>query len=211
LEEVGTKFNMPDYQRARELTKEVVEEVASRVEIGMTERDGDALINQTLEKYNYEKKWHPNKFRIGTNTLKSFKEKSDEGIFLKEEDIYFIDIGPTFNNHEGDFGRTFQQGHNQEHRNIIMACEKVFYETAKACREQGLTGVELYRFAEQEAEKNGYVLNLKMSGHRLGDFPHAVHFRGKLGEVDIVPKENLWVLEILIRHPELSIGIQRSW
>lgn len=45
-----------------------------------------------------------------------------------------------------------------------------------------------------------------MNGHRLGDFPHAVYFKGKLGEIDIIPKEKLWVLEILIRHPRKNFG-----
>lgn len=140
------------------------------------------------------------------NTLKSFRERSEENIKLKKNDIFFIDIGPVFEGHEGDYGETFVTGRGEDHLEIKRCCERVFKETAKACREDELTGIELYRFAEACSQRYGYELNLKMSGHRLGDFPHAVNFKGKLGEVNITPKENLWVLEILIKHPQKSFG-----
>jgi hypothetical protein len=49
-------------------------------------------------------------------------------------------------------------------------------------------------------------LNLGAPGHRLGDFPHAVHKAGKLAVAEFQPSSGLWVLEIQIRHPELPIG-----
>jgi hypothetical protein len=49
-------------------------------------------------------------------------------------------------------------------------------------------------------------LNLELSGHRLGDFPHATHFDGTMAEIDFRPSAALRVLEIHIRHPELAFG-----
>ena len=37
-----------------------------------------------------------------------------------------------------------------------------------------------------------------MKGHRIGDFPHHIHYRGGLCETEKVPLDNLWILEIHI-------------
>jgi len=205
-ERVGVKFDLKEYLKTRDKTIEVVMKVASLVFVGMSEQEGARLIDSVLEDFDCEKKWHPNKFRIGVNTLKSFREKSDPSVRLKENDIFFIDIGPVFNGHEGDYGRTFVLGEVKEYLDIQAACEKVFEETAKSYQSNGLTGVELYQFAQKAATKHGYILNLKMHGHRLGDFPHALYSKNALGKVDFSPKENLWVLEILLRHPNKEFG-----
>lgn len=206
IQDVGCSFDIDKYLNARKLTIEAVKEVSALVCVGMTEDDGQKLIDEALARKGVEKKWHPTKFRIGKNTVKSFREKSDEGVTLKEDDLFFIDIGPVFDGHEGDYGETFVTSNNPEYLKIKKASEDVFHTTANKCRDEGLTGVELYEFAQSYARDLGYELNLKMSGHRLADFPHAVYFRGSLGSSDIKPKKNLWILEIHIRHPENEYG-----
>ncbi len=205
IEGVGVNFDFEKYLEARIKTKKVVEEVSSKAFLGMSEEDGHKLVDETLNKYGANKKWHPTKFRIGKNTTKAFRELS-EPVKLQENDIYFIDIGPVFDNHEGDYGQTFVFGENDEYSKVISACEEVFERTARVCMEKNLTGFDLYTYAEKTANEFGYELNLKMNGHRLGDFPHAVYFKGKLGEIDFSPKKNLWILEILIKHPKHNFG-----
>ncbi len=206
IEQVGEKFCRDKYLEAREKTILAVKQIASLVEIGMNEEEGQTLVDEVLAKHGVEKKWHPTKFRIGVNTTKSFRDKSEVGITLKSEDIFFIDIGPVFESHEGDYGETFIVGHNEEYSAIKNACEDVFTKTAKKCREENYTGEKLYQFATKYAQELGYELNLKMSGHRLGDFPHAIHFKGSLGSIDTTPAQDLWILEIHIRHPEKEFG-----
>lgn len=205
IENLGDGFNLEKFLEARKKTKKVVDEVSSRVFLGMTEEDGHKLIDEILDKYGASNKWHPSKFRIGKNTTKAFREQSEQ-VKLRKDDIYFIDIGPVFDGHEGDYGETFVFGKSEEYLNIILACKKIFIQTAKACREEDLTGIELYEYASLFSKELGYELNLKMAGHRLGDFPHALHFKGKLKEVNVIPKEHLWVLEILIKHPHRDFG-----
>jgi Xaa-Pro aminopeptidase len=206
IEKTSSQFNLEKYLDARQKTIRIVNEVASLVYVGMSETDGFSLIDQCMSKYDVEKKWHPNKFRIGENTTKSFREISDEGVRLKSDDIFFIDIGPVFDGHEGDYGRTFVFGKNRKYQDIKEKCELIFNETKETFKNKKLTGIELYQYAEKISLKHGYQLNLKMSGHRLGDFPHAIYFKGSLAEVDVVPCEKLWVLEILIRHPNEEFG-----
>ena len=206
VENVGSKFNKALYFKAREKTIAVVEEVVSFVEVGMTELDGLDLIEASLKKYGCKKKWHPSKFRIGKNTTKAFRELSDTSVKLAENDLYFIDIGPVFDDHEGDYGRTFVVGNEEKYTSIKEASEQIFRKTVKMFKTQKLSGHELYNYAAEEALGMGYELNMKMDGHRLSDFPHALFFKGGLNDLESTPKEDLWVLEILIRHPAEGFG-----
>ena len=78
--------------------------------------------------------------------------------------------------------------------------------TQEAWKQDELTGVELYEFASNEAEKMNLKLNSNMYGHRLGDFPHALHYKGKLGNQDFFPLPHLWVLEIHVLDESLGRG-----
>jgi Xaa-Pro aminopeptidase len=205
IEGLGDKFRIESFLLAQEKTKACVLEISSKVFLGMTEEQGHELIDKVLEKSGASGKWHPHKFRIGTNTTKAFREIS-EPTTLKENDIFFIDIGPVFDEHEGDYGQTFVFGENEKYSKIIKACDEVFRSSANICKSEKLSGIDLYKYAQDKAQQLGYELNLKMNGHRLGDFPHALFFKGSLGDVDICPSENRWVLEILIRHPKEEFG-----
>ena len=52
----------------------------------------------------------------------------------------------------------------------------------------------------------GWVFNHHVKGHRVGDFPHAVHKPPALGAIGHVPAGDLWILEIQIRHPSRPFG-----
>lgn len=207
-DEQGTsaKFNLNTYMDARKIAQRVSLLFASHIDVGMTEEDGQKIIEDLFRMNNIEKSWHPTKVRFGVNTTKSFKEKSEPGIVLKEKDIYFIDIGPVVNGHEADIGMTYTIGQNPEYGHAQKTVREIFNEVKTLWKEKSLTGTELYNEAKRITEEKGYILNDKMTGHRLGDFPHALFYKGKLSEFEKTPLENLWVLEILIKHPEKEFG-----
>lgn len=196
IQSAGDNFSEEKFFEARRKTKEAVEKISKMVEVGCTEDYGNSLIDAVLNSLGTKKKWHPNKFRIGVNTTKSFRDKSEENITLKENDIYFIDIGPVFDGHEGDYGETFVVGEDKEYQKIIEASKLVFEQTADIWRNENKNGIELYEFAEEAATDLGYRLNNRMKGHRVGDFPHHVFYKGGLSETEEVPCDNLWILEI---------------
>ena len=41
-------------------------------------------------------------------------------------------------------------------------------------------------------------MNLDIKGHRVSDFPHAIHRGGDLGDFEHYPNAGLWILEIQI-------------
>ena len=206
IEAVGPKFNLEHQRNAQELTKRAVQLIASRLEVGMSEMDGHVVIEDVLSELGAQKKWHPSKFRIGKNTLLSFREVSDPEVKLGTSDIFFIDLGPVFNDHEGDYGKTFAFGYNSEYEKIALASEKIFLKLASLWRTDNLTGADLYKIGKLIAKDMGYILNNKMSGHRVGDFPHHLYYKGKLDQVKETVGAGIWILEILIRHPTLPIG-----
>ena len=110
---VGSNFNIDQYLIARELTKKSLRETAKKVNIGMTEQDIEKILLLELEKNQFLKFWHPTKIRMNTNTIKNFRDPSDL-TKLNESDIYFIDIGPVFLDHEGDYGETFIIGNDKK-------------------------------------------------------------------------------------------------
>jgi Xaa-Pro aminopeptidase len=201
----GDQFNLEDYLRAQQKTKQVVLEFSKKITPGMNEKEARVLLENFLDDSGLEKRWHPTKLRMGVNTTCSFRDESVDYV-LQENDLFFLDIGPVYYNHEGDYGETFVVGNNPRLKEIADATKIIFYKTQDVWRENKLSGIELYEFATAEAEKLNLKLNSNMYGHRLGDFPHAVHTRAKLGGLPFAPSPNLWVLEIHVIDEELKLG-----
>ena len=204
-ENTGDQFNLDDYLKARVKTIAAVKATAEQIRPGMTEAEAIIVLNSELAKAGVENFWHPTKFRMNTNTIKSFREIS-EAVTLTESDSFFIDIGPVFFNHEADYGETFVLGNDPKLINLRNATKKIFTATQAAWKEYKWTGTELYQFAELEAKKYGLRLNTNLYGHRLGDFPHAVHFKGKLGTLEFAPAPHLWVLEVHVIDESIGRG-----
>ncbi len=209
-EKTGEKFNLQSYFAARVLCKKVVTTITAAVEFGMNEDDGQALIKDEFRKAGVTKFWHPSKFRIGADTLKTFRDLPDKKIRLSAGDMFFVDVGPIVEEHEADFGETFifEQSKNSvdEALKLLNASKEIWLETAALWRTKCLTGTELYEKATDISKSRGYELNPLMAGHRLGDFPHALFCKESLRSVDFLPTANLWVLEIHIRCPRIQRG-----
>lgn len=196
-EAVGPNFDFDKFKIARDRSVQLVHACAKKIQVGMTEEDGHEILKSELAKHGSEKLWHPSKVRFGINTLKTFREKSEPNVVLKKGDVFFFDIGPVFNGHEGDYGETFVC---EEESNIAADASKiVFKKTSAFWRETKQTGKALYDFASAEANKLGFELNMDMDGHRLGDFPHALHFKGGLPDHEGTPVPGLWILEVHLR------------
>ncbi len=204
-EKCGEKFNLQHFLSAQEKTKNIINEFKNKIIPGMNEKKTHTLFEQFLFDSQIEKKWHPTKLRMGPNTTKSFRDESQDYI-LVENDIFFFDIGPVFYEHEGDYGQTFVIGNDPLLVELAQAPEYIFYLTKKAWLKDNLSGAELYHFAEKESLKLGLKLNTNMYGHRLGDFPHALFSREKLGNLDFTPAPKLWVLEIHLINEKLGRG-----
>lgn len=204
-EGVGAGFDAHALLLAREHSIEATRRIAEAIRPGMTEQEAVHIADGVFADLGFERLWHPTHIRFGRNTLKLYKEASEPDVVLGACDLFFIDIGPVWGGHEGDYGDTFVVGDDPTMIGIARAARDIFADVAQRWR-AGANGRALYEYAESAASARGYVLNLGAPGHRLGDFPHAVHKAGKLAAADFKPSSGLWVLEIQIRHPELPLG-----
>lgn len=205
-EGVSAKFNIETYMEARKVAKRIALLFASQVDAGITEAEGHALLDELFAAQGVEKKWHPHKFRIGSDTTKVFRDKSDKSLSLQKNDIYFVDIGPVVNGHEADFAQTFTTGQNPEFAKIQKTSKLIFDECQQYWQENDPSGVALYEYADSRAKHYGYILKNQEGGHRLGDFPHALYYKGRLSNFEKTPIENLWVLEIHLNNKDETFG-----
>jgi Xaa-Pro aminopeptidase len=206
-ETVGMSFRSDLLQQARDKTLAVISEAAHAVRPGMSEIEAKALILEIQTRLGAAKSWHPAQIRFGKNTLLSFGERSEEGTLLAENDIFFFDIGPIFDGHEGDVGRPFAVGDDPEMTNCCRDAEEIWLEVRDRWKSHKESGAKLYAFATQRAEARGWLLSLKKAnGHRIADFPHAARARGSIEEFTQTPAADRWILEIQIRHPVREFG-----
>jgi Xaa-Pro aminopeptidase len=205
-EAVGQRFDPALMQRAREKTWAALHGIRERMRPGISEDEAKAAAMEVFRGLGYERLWHPVLIRIGANTTKTYRQRSDPNVRLGENDCYFIDLGLVFDGHEGDVGDTFVVGHAPQRQACADAARALFGEVAAAWRSQGLSGQALYAFAGERAQAMGWRFNHAIKGHRVSDFPHSIHQGGDLGDLEVLPSSGLWILEIQIEHPTEPFG-----
>jgi hypothetical protein len=206
LEGVGASFVRDKMLFVRDRTRNAIHTIANRVKPGMVEEDAVEMGRDVLASLDMLQGWHNVFVRFGRNTLKTFGAHSDPGVALRDNDIFFIDIGPVWKEWEGDGGETFTVGSDQNMKAAAVDVKKLFHVVRHTWESTGMSGKALYEFATEEARRMGWELNLDLSGHRLSDFPHAAVYDGPLADIDFKPSPLLWVLEMHIRHPERGFG-----
>lgn len=205
-EAVGRKFDAVLLQQARTRSWAVLHDIRERMRPGISEEEAKAMAAEVFADHGVERIWHPTLIRIGANTTKTWRQRSDPTVRLGQNDSYFIDLGLVFSRHEGDVGDTFVVGHSPERQACAEAARALFHEVADAWRQRGLNGEALYAFAGERAAAMGWRFNHAIRGHRIGDYPHAVHKGGTLDAFDARPADGRWILEIQIAHPTEPFG-----
>lgn len=205
-EGVGRRFDPQVMAQARQNTWAALHGIRERMQPGISEAEARQEATEVFQQLGVERLWHPVLIRIGADTTKTYRQKSDPTLRLGENDSYFIDLGLVFDGHEGDVGDTFVVGHTPERQACADAARGLFHDVAEVWRSRGLSGEALYAFAGHRAETLGWRLNHAIKGHRVSDFPHSIHKGGDLGELDRSPSSGLWILEIQIAHPTEPFG-----
>lgn len=206
IEGVGANYDIEELMDVRLRTRQALHAIARGIHVGMVEEDARGMARKILKGMGMRRGWHHIITRLGPNTTKDFMARSERGVVLQENDIFFVDIGPIYGDCEGDAGDTFVVGDDPEHHKAKADARAIWEDVRAMWFETGATGVELYEFAQATTQARGWKLNMDLSGHRLSDFPHSAHYDGPLAEVDFKPNPNLWVLEIAIAHPERNFG-----
>ena len=187
LEGTGENFSLDALMDVRARTRKAVHLIADQVKPGMAEEEAKAIARDTLKELGMRRGWHHIIVRCGSNTTKDFMEKSEPGVILGENDIFFVDIGPIYGETEGDAGDTFVFGDDPDHLRAKREVRQIWDEVRDTWFASGINGKELYDVAIETAAGYGWNLNMDLSGHRLSDFPHSAHYDGPLAEVTFRP------------------------
>lgn len=206
IEATGATFSIEKLLYVRARTRRAVHMIADKVKVGMAEEEAKDVARGVLTSLGMRRGWHHIIVRCGSNTTKDFMARSEPGVVLQENDIFFVDIGPIFEGCEGDAGDTFVFGDNADHHRAKRDVRTIWDDVRRVWFDEGATGQELYHYAGEAAGRLGWNLNLDLSGHRLAEFPHSAHYDGSLADVGFRPTPNLWVLEIAIAHPDGGFG-----
>lgn len=204
-EKVGPRYSLDGMLAAREKSIRALAAIASRLKVGMTTGQALEMAAAQLQAMGASHTWHPTYIRFGADTVRPPREGIDRQRRLRASDIVVVDLGPVWDGYEGDYGDTFVFGDSALHLACTTALHQVFDETRQAWL-RGLTGRELYDFAEQSAVAKGWRLARNLAGHRLADFPHALFESKQLADLDILASEMAWVLEIQLCHPTEPVG-----
>jgi Xaa-Pro aminopeptidase len=206
-ESVGSGFSNELLQAARDKTLATILAAANLVKPEYAEAQTKKDVATIQSRLGGPKSWHPAQIRFGENTLLPFGAKGIDNNTVRENDIFFIDIGPIFDGHEGDVGRTFSIGDDPEMKKCCEDVERIWQEVRSFWWHSKATGPALYDFARRCATERGWLLTLdEANGHRIADFPHAARQRGSIEGWTETPQANRWILEIQIRHPTRSFG-----
>ncbi|MDR9874248.1 NAD(P)H dependent flavin oxidoreductase family protein [Pseudomonas allii] len=204
-EKVGPRYSFDGMLAARDQSIRALAAIASRLRVGMTTGEALDMAAAQLQAMGASHTWHPTYIRFGADAVRPPREGIDRQRRLRASDIVVVDLGPVWDGYEGDYGDTFVFGDSPLHLACKTALHEVFDETRDAWL-RGLTGRELYDFAEQSAVAKGWRLARNLAGHRLADFPHALFENKELADLDIPPSEMAWVLEIQLCHPTEPVG-----
>lgn len=206
LEGTGPHFSVEGFFEVRNRTRWAVHAIAERVRAGMAEEEVKDIARDLLESLNMKRGWHHIITRCGPNTTKDFMALSEKGVALGTDDIFFIDIGPIYRDFEGDAGDTFVLGDDPRHAQAKADVRTIWDKVRDHWFASGVTGQQLYAFADKTAMELGWRLNFDLSGHRLSDYPHSAHYDGSIADLAHALSPDRWVLEIAIAHPDGTFG-----
>ena len=206
-EKVSDEFDVGKLEASQQRTKDAVRAAVGTWRPGIRESDARRSLMKTLKDAGARNFWHPVHVRFGANTLFGFKEQSEQDPLLREQDIFFVDVGPVFSGYEGDFGETFVRGDRALYREAKDCVARLWRKAVEHWRVNAATGIELYRFLHTEATEAGWLLHPSyVRGHRLTEFPHRLFSSKMLGEMPHPCHPHRWVLEVQIRHPQEAFG-----
>jgi methionyl aminopeptidase len=149
IEATGANFSVAKQLDVRARTHKALRQIAANITPGMVEEDAAAMAREVLGTMDMRKGWHRVIVRFGPNTTKDFMAKSEPGIVLGEQDIFFIDIGPVYGDTEGDAGETFVFGDDPEHHKAKHDVRRSVGRRAKPVARQGTHRARTLRVRDQ--------------------------------------------------------------
>lgn len=142
--------------------------VAGQTESGLSKR----LHVLARDLLGVSRHWHKRIVRAGPNTLLPYREDPPD-LELTDDCIFFLDLGPVFEQWEADIGLTLVLGDDPEKHRLAADTQEVWRQgKAWFDAHPQATGRDLFVETEAMARARGWELGGTMAGHLVGRFPH---------------------------------------
>jgi len=203
--------------KARHLLKEI--EARKLIAIGLTEKKvTDHIYDLAFELYGTKKHWHKRIVRTGINSVHSFKE-NPPNLTIQENDLVYLDLGPVFDEYEGDIGKTYLLGSDPKKRKLINDLERIFVESKSFYLERpSMTGAELWSHVQDQTKNAGWLYGSHIAGHVIGEFSHVQKYgdapEARINQFNKLPmnlpdsdgNKRHWILEIHLVDQNKTFG-----
>lgn len=171
--EVQRRARLVDAERRAVALFEAIE-AAGLIVAGRNEREVERDIYELAKaRFGVDKHWHKRIVRTGPNTLLTAGDNPPVRTIAADDTVY-VDLGPVFEEWEGDVGRTYLMGDDPTKARLIADLERIF-EVGQAHfhATPDITGAALYDFVSQQSEAAGWKFGGSIAGHVVSEFPHA--------------------------------------
>jgi Xaa-Pro aminopeptidase len=193
--------------KARQLLREIEER--QLIEIGATEKQVSGRIyDLAFELFGTTKHWHKRVVRTGQNTFYSYKVDPPD-LAIKDGDLVYLDLGPVFDDFEGDIGKTYLIGDDAIKAKLIQDLERIFIEGKEFyTRNPNMTGAQLWSRVLELTNDAGWGFGNTHAGHILSEFSHKQKYGDspdvRINELNHLPmnaplpdgQKRHWILEI---------------
>jgi Xaa-Pro dipeptidase len=189
--------------KARQLLRAIEER--RLIEIGATEKQvSDRIYDLAFALFGTRKHWHKRVVRTGQNTFYSYKIDPPD-LPIKDGDLVYLDLGPVFDDFEGDIGKTYLIGDDPIKTKLIRDLERIFIEGKKLYTSNpNMTGAQLWSSVLERTKEAGWEFGNDHAGHIVSEFSH----KQKYGDSPDVRINELNHLPMNTPHPD---GQKRHW
>jgi hypothetical protein len=221
-----TDADLRGYDRAQSFAKRIAKTIATRVEVGMSEREATAVTLSVFKEFSVRYHWHMPLVGVAEGSTKF----SSPGRFLKnlfgsrkrilrDGDILFLDIAPSFEGYPSDFTLTQLYGENERLERLIRTAIDLTRRVSTHLRED-MPASYAWAWIKREIESScPYDLRqfpISPVAHRFVKLPSHWPYFPEVGTVHLLSMgsplllkgsttrmRGLWVIEPLLVDPEL--------
>jgi Xaa-Pro dipeptidase len=206
---------------AQRKARKLLEQTESRnlIKVGATEKEiTEQIYELAFELFGTKKHWHKRIVRAGANTFYSYRENPPD-LQIQKDDLVYLDLGPVFDEYEGDIGKTYLLGSDPDKERLVKDSERIFYACKSYYTENpSMSGAELWAKVLELTEDAGWKFGNNHAGHLVGEFSHTQRYGDKpenrINELNQMPmntpgadgEKRHWILEIHLVDQNDSYG-----
>lgn len=189
------------------------------VKIGSSEQEiTDQIFELAKSEFGITKHWHKRIVRAGINSILNSKANPENRV-IEFNDLVYVDLGPVFEEFEGDVGKTYLLGDDARKNQLISDLTRIFEEgKAHYLGQPEQTGQELFYFVAGRCRDAGWTFGNDAAGHIVSEFAHVQMYgqnpQNRISRENVTPMNapgidghaRYWILEVHLVDPAGQFG-----